>query len=96
MADKVAHNSGKAKEFFGTKKEWLIGKNPNPQTGGEFGGACDVIAKDGKGYYYTNSACVGSGLLDQNRICKRLVPAEADIKAVLKLQEAVSAAAVIP
>lgn len=96
MAVKVAHNAGMAKEFFGTKKEWLVGKNPNPQTGGEYGGACDVIAKDSKGYYYTNSACVGSGLLDQNRICRRSVPAEAEIMAVLKLQEAVSAAAVTP
>ncbi|MFZ2657411.1 MAG: hypothetical protein WAX69_20915 [Victivallales bacterium] len=94
MAVKVAHNAGMAKEFFGTKKEWLVGKNPNSQTGGEFSGACDVIAKDTKGYYFTNSACVGSGLLDQNRICKRVVPTEAEVKAVLILQEAVSAAAV--
>jgi len=67
------------KEFFGTKSEWVIGKNPYPQIGGVFDGAIDIIAKDDKGYYYTHTFYVG-GVMDPYRIYNRMPASDADVE----------------
>ena len=73
------------KEFLGTKKEWVVGKSPIPiaEGHGYYDGACDIVAKDEKGYYFTHSRDVDSGLLDTHRIYNRIVPIEEIIQIIL-------------
>ena len=66
------------REFFGTKSEWVIGKNPYPQIGSVFDGATDIIAKDEKGHYFTHTFYVG-GVMDPYRVYNRMPASDADV-----------------
>ena len=83
MAKAVVAKSDR--EFLGTKNEWVIGKSPIPITEGHgyYDGACDIVAKDEKGYYFTHSRDVDSGLLDTHRIYNRIVPIEEIVQIIL-------------